>query len=137
MVKADEQRALEMFVDLFDWLDGLEPQPTTEITPLYVEPQAVVADAHAPVDQAVAKEANHPAVGSLTCLYPAWQSNIESYYHWEQDVNQKHLSSHTLNQRDMDNTTLIQRIGEFLASVDKWKGVWRKLWAKGKTQEGI
>ena len=29
MVKADEQGALESLVDLFDWLDGLEPQPTT------------------------------------------------------------------------------------------------------------
>src|SRR5258706_4482237 len=26
-----EQNALEMLVELFDWLDGLEPQPTTEI----------------------------------------------------------------------------------------------------------
>jgi len=30
-VKAAEQDALEMLVDLFDWLDGLKPQPTTEI----------------------------------------------------------------------------------------------------------
>ena len=28
MVKANEQRALEILVHLFDWLDGLEPQPT-------------------------------------------------------------------------------------------------------------
>ena len=34
-VKDAEQRALEMLVDLFDWLDGLEPQPTTEIVDLY------------------------------------------------------------------------------------------------------
>ena len=32
-VKASEQEALEMFVDLFDWLDGLEPQPTTRVVP--------------------------------------------------------------------------------------------------------
>jgi hypothetical protein len=30
-----KQRALEMLVELFNWLDGLEPQPTTEITSLY------------------------------------------------------------------------------------------------------
>ena len=30
-VKRAEQNALEMLVGLFDWLDGLEPQPTTEI----------------------------------------------------------------------------------------------------------
>ena len=31
VVKACEQRALEMLVKLFDWLDGLEPQAATEI----------------------------------------------------------------------------------------------------------
>lgn len=29
-VKTGEESALEMLVDLFDWLDGLERQPTTE-----------------------------------------------------------------------------------------------------------
>ena len=32
-VKAGEENALEMLVDVFDWLDGLEPQPTTGIFP--------------------------------------------------------------------------------------------------------
>ena len=30
VVKASERDALEMLVDLFDWLDGLEPKPTTK-----------------------------------------------------------------------------------------------------------
>ena len=34
-VKDAEQRALEVLVDLFDWLDSLEPQPTTDIVALY------------------------------------------------------------------------------------------------------
>ena len=34
-VKAGEQGALEMLVDLFDWLDSLERQPTTEVVSLY------------------------------------------------------------------------------------------------------
>ena len=34
-VKRAEERALEMLCDLFDWLDNLEPQPTTEIVDLY------------------------------------------------------------------------------------------------------
>jgi hypothetical protein len=38
-VKAGEQSALEMLVDLFDWLDSLEPQPTREIFPLHDEPR--------------------------------------------------------------------------------------------------
>jgi hypothetical protein len=34
-VKASEQDALEMLVDLFEWLGGLEPQPMSRIVPLY------------------------------------------------------------------------------------------------------
>jgi len=34
-VKDREQEALEMLVELFNWMDGLEPQPATEITSLY------------------------------------------------------------------------------------------------------
>ena len=30
-VKAAEENALEMMVDLFDWLDSVEPQPTMEV----------------------------------------------------------------------------------------------------------
>jgi len=41
-VNAGEQNALETLVDLFDWLDGLEPQPTREIFPLYEEPQNII-----------------------------------------------------------------------------------------------
>jgi len=33
--KDREQGALEMFVEFFNWMDGLEPQPATEITSLY------------------------------------------------------------------------------------------------------
>ena len=35
MVKAGEEQALEMLVDFFDWLDGLEGQPTMEAVNLY------------------------------------------------------------------------------------------------------
>ena len=137
-VEVEEGNAFEILVDLFDWLDGLEPQPTTEILPLYAKPQDMVADAHAHMGQAMATEAKHSAIGSSTCEVQARQSKIESYHHREQEVNQKHLSSHTLNQRDTDDATLIQRIGGFLTSrVDNWKGVWRGLWAKGKKQEEI
>ena len=31
----DHEMAVEMLVDIFDWLDGLKPQATTEITSLY------------------------------------------------------------------------------------------------------
>jgi hypothetical protein len=40
-VKRAEENALEMLVGLVDWLDGLEPQPTTEIITLYEKSQAI------------------------------------------------------------------------------------------------
>ena len=49
-VKAGEQSALEMLVDLFDWLDGLEPQATREIFPPHEEPQDTMG-APAPLRQ--------------------------------------------------------------------------------------
>jgi len=42
-VKASEQDALEMLVDLFDWLDGLEPQPITKVGSLHERIQSIVA----------------------------------------------------------------------------------------------
>ena len=41
LVKRAEQSALEMMVELFDWLDGLEPQPTREIIALYEKSQDI------------------------------------------------------------------------------------------------
>ena len=59
-VKSAEQQALEMFVDLFNWLDCLEPQPTTEIVALYEKSQAIdakITNTLAQMDQAAAKMA--------------------------------------------------------------------------------
>ena len=59
-VKSAEENALEMLVDLFDWLDGLEPQPTTEIIALYEKSQAIeskITDTLAQMDQTAAKMA--------------------------------------------------------------------------------
>ena len=57
-VKSAEENALEMLVELFDWLDGLEPQPTTEIIALYEKSQAIesrIANIFADMDQTGAK----------------------------------------------------------------------------------
>ena len=54
-MKNAEQRALEMLVDLFDWLDGLEPQPTTEIVALYKRSRLIeskITNALTQMDQA-------------------------------------------------------------------------------------
>ena len=59
-VLAGEERGLEMAVKLFDWLDGLEPQPTTEIVYLYNMSQsieAMIANTLAQMDQAATKKA--------------------------------------------------------------------------------
>ena len=57
-VMAGEQKALEMMVKLFDWLDRLEPQPTVEIVRLYEISQdieAKITNTLAQVDQAAAR----------------------------------------------------------------------------------
>ena len=41
LVKRTEQDALKMLVEIFDWLGGLEPQPTTEIIALYEKSQDI------------------------------------------------------------------------------------------------
>ena len=58
MVLHAEQKALEMLVELFDWLDGLEPQSTTEIVDLYEKSQAIeskITNTLAQMNQAAAK----------------------------------------------------------------------------------
>ena len=57
IVKDTEQKGLGMLVDLFDWLDGCEPQPTTEIVALYETSQAIetkITNTLAQMDQATA-----------------------------------------------------------------------------------
>ena len=55
-----ESKALEMLVDLFDWLDGLEPQPTTDIVALYKKSRAIeskITNVLTQMDQASTKMA--------------------------------------------------------------------------------
>jgi len=58
-VEESEQKALGVLVDLFDLLDGLEPQPTNEIVYLYNLSQTIeslITNTLAQVDQAAAKK---------------------------------------------------------------------------------
>jgi len=76
VVKAIEQNALKMLVDLFDWLDGLEPQPTTEIVSLHDHSRKVnpiIEDHCAPKGQTEAKRSD---VRCLTCPHLPWRSNL-------------------------------------------------------------
>ena len=57
MVKDTEQKGLEMLVGLFDWLDGREPLPTTDIVALWETSQAIeskITNTEAQVKQVVA-----------------------------------------------------------------------------------
>ena len=59
-VMSAERKGLEVLVDLFDWLDGLEPQPTTEIVALYEKSHAIeskIVNTLAQLDQASARMA--------------------------------------------------------------------------------
>ncbi len=63
-VKASEKDALEMLVDLFDWLDGLEPQPTTRAVSFYERFQIIVAKLTNPLAQQ-AKELQRAIKGKV------------------------------------------------------------------------
>jgi len=57
-IQRAEDDALEMLVELFDWLYGLEPQPTNEITTLYKKSQDIeskVTDTLFQMNQAATK----------------------------------------------------------------------------------
>lgn len=90
-VKSAEQKSLEVLVDLFDWLDSLEPQPTTEIMTLYEKSQAIereITNALAQMEQAANKMADinelmrefqqKSAVRFLTYFHPV----PKSYARW-------------------------------------------------------
>ena len=62
-VKAGEENALEVLVDLFDWLDGLEPQPTTEVYRKSRNIRPMIADTYA----------KHSTVSRSTCTSPGAQ----------------------------------------------------------------
>ena len=88
---ACEQRSLESLVELFDWLDGLEPQPATEIVYLYelyqnieaktidiLDQRAREVDMRAEIDRLMVTPKKHSAVSHSPCLHLA----LESYACW-------------------------------------------------------
>jgi hypothetical protein len=62
-VKGSEEDALEMMVELLDWLDGLEPQPASEIA-LHHDESQNVTNIHAPMAQNL-----DPAVSLSPCSH--------------------------------------------------------------------
>ena len=93
--KSCEQRALDMLVKLFDWLDGLKPQPATEIVRFYeqyqnietktidvLDQRAQEVDLRAEIDRLLITLKKHSAVSLSGCLH----LSLESYARWMQDM---------------------------------------------------
>jgi len=73
-VKDGELSGLETLVGLFDWLDGLEGHPTTEVVPLYEKSHDIkpkTTKLLTPMDQVVATKAT--SRGALSALVPIWR----------------------------------------------------------------
>ena len=144
-VQAGEQGALEMFVELFDWLDGLEPQTITEIVPLCEEHHNIKPICHAPMDQAAAKKANGSAVGFTPGVHQA----IERYHHWGSHVDQKSVFNSHPEQRHQgmrEEGARQEPLGMKRGSLERIKRMKRNLrllrlrflrMAKEKVQEGL
>jgi hypothetical protein len=94
-VQAGEQMALETLVKLFDWLDGLEPQPAMEISSLYEKYQNIEAkvinilvqrdeeiDTRAEINRLMITLKKHSTVSLSPCLHLA----LESHARWMQDM---------------------------------------------------
>jgi len=91
VVLSAEQKALKMLVELFDWLDGLGPQPTTDIVTLYETSQSIevkITSTLAQMDQTTAKmtEINglmeESQVKSAVSFSPPLHLEFKSYVRW-------------------------------------------------------
>jgi len=116
-VLAGEERALDTLVNLFDWLDGLGPQPTREIVYLYNLSQTIAAtitNTLAQMDQAAAKKVeidklmaalkNNSYVssspwGSTLCL---WDKGYECYLQPQEHSHHARLEDATLTHQQYD-----------------------------------
>ena len=78
-VQTGQEDALEMLVDLFDWLDGLEPQPTTNAVPpcgTTHNDKVATAENCAPMGKTAAKETKRSAVRCSSHLHFVWGPNL-------------------------------------------------------------
>ena len=66
-VKSAEEETLGVLVDLFDWLDRLEPQPTADVVSRYHN--TLIS-----TNQAATKKAMGPVVSNSPCLHTALES---------------------------------------------------------------
>lgn len=138
-VEDGEENALEMLVDLFDWLDGLEPRPTSEIVPLLKKSQNCTTrttDTPASMDHSEAK-AKVSAVSRSSGIHLLF----EPYPHREQNINQKPAASLNLEQmyvgtgeKEVSRAPMGRMRGNFV-EMKRRLGLLRM--AEEKVQEGI
>lgn len=137
-VKGGEENALKTLVELFDWLDRLEPQPMTNVVPFYQEAQnimSILADTHPLADQeAVAGKVEDSTVSCLSSLH----LELEPYADWVH-ADQKPASNSKLEQshkslegKEVGNQQLVK-------VRDGWGQKRRKLQrlAEEKVQQGV
>ena len=94
-VQVAEQNALEMFVDLFDWLDSLEPQSVTGIVSIYDHCQSIeakITNVLAQMDQVAKFEAKFEQqkiklqkASAVSVIY-YFHLSFASYAHWTKDM---------------------------------------------------
>ena len=119
-VKASEQNALQMLVRLFDWLDGLEPQATTEIITRSQKREARSTNTSSPMDQEVSKD---PAVS----LSPGTQILFFSFplgIAYEPMVGTKFFQA-PMGTEGKDVQVSRTNEGLLKNSQQVWEGVWK------------
>ena len=137
-VKGGEENALETLVELFDWLDRLEPQPMADIVPFYQEAQnimSILADTHPPTDQEVAAgKAEDSTVSYISTLHP----ELEPYADWVH-ANQKPASNANLEQSHKSPEEGEVGNGQLVKVRGGWgqKGQKLRRFAGEKVQQGV
>ena len=105
-VKNAEVKALEMLCNLFDWLDSLEPQPTTEIVALYEKSHVIeskitdtltqmgqASDLMAKINKMVEESQKKSSVSAsphlhLVCdSYARWTKDMDGFSKFEKIIN--------------------------------------------------
>lgn len=83
-VSSGENAALDMLVDVFDWLDKLVPQPTTEILTLYEQSQNIeqmISNTIAQMEQAAGQKKSFE---KLVQAIQSGEAHMSSYSEFEQ-----------------------------------------------------
>ncbi|KAJ7226853.1 hypothetical protein GGX14DRAFT_530807 [Mycena pura] len=88
-VEAGEQRALEMLADVFDWLDGLTPQPTTQIVSLYNQSQNIERQISDTLTQMAQASGKQKEIEKIVKNIKAGADSIDAYSKYQRTVNLK------------------------------------------------